>query len=127
MQPFVDRLPLGYAQSKCVAESLVREAGRRGLPTSIHRPSLLAGDSGSGVSNPHDLLAAMLKGCIHMAVAPDLDWLIDAPPVDYVARAIVRLSTPATGPTPTFHFLSGRQRHWRGGGVWMNLFGYPVV
>ena len=127
MQPFVDRLPLGYAQSKCVAESLVREAGRRGLSTTIHRPSILAGDSRSGVSNPDDLLAAMLKGCIHMAAAPDLDWQIDAPPVDYVARAIVRLSKRVTGPTPTFHFANPRPRHWRECVMWMNLFGYRVV
>jgi len=127
MQPFVDRLPLGYARTKCVAESLVRQAGQRGLPTSIHRPSLLAGDSRSGVSNPHDLLAAMLEGCIHMAAAPDLDWLIDAPPVDHVARAIVRLSTHAAGPTPTFHFVNGGARHWRECILWLNLFGYRVA
>lgn len=127
MLPFVDRLPLGYAQTKCVAESLVGEAGRRGLQTSIHRPSLLAGDSRSGVSNPDDLLSAMLKGCIHMGAAPDLDWLIDAPPVDHVARAIVRLSTSAAGPALTFHFANGGARHWRECIVWMNLFGYPVV
>jgi nucleoside-diphosphate-sugar epimerase/acyl carrier protein len=41
IRPFVDRLPLGYAQTKCVAETLVRQAGGRGLPTSIHRPSLV--------------------------------------------------------------------------------------
>jgi thioester reductase-like protein len=127
MQPFVDRLPLGYAQTKCVAESLVRQAARRGLPISIHRPSLLAGDSRSGASNADDLLAAMLKGCIRMAAAPDLDWLIDAPPVDHVARAIVRLSTRAAGLTPTFHFANPCPRHWRECIVWMNLFGYRVV
>ena len=127
MQPFVDRLPLGYAQTKCVAESLVRQASRRGLPTSIHRPSLLAGDSRSGISNPDDLLASMLEGCIHMAAAPDLDWLIDAPAVDHVARAIVRLSTRAAGSTATFHYASLRARHWRECILWMNLFGYRVV
>jgi thioester reductase-like protein len=127
MQPFVDRLPLGYAQTKCVAESLVRQAGHRGLPTSIHRPSLLAGDSRSGVSNADDLLAAMLKGCIHMAAAPDLDWLLDAPPVDHVARAIIRLSKPAATATRTFHFANGCPRHWRECIVWMNLFGYRIV
>jgi Phosphotransferase enzyme family len=62
-----------------------------------------------------------------MAAAPDLDWLIDAPAVDHVARAIVRLSKRAAGLAPTFHFANPRPRHWREAVVWMNLFGYRVV
>jgi len=36
-------LTTGYAQSKCVAELLVREAAKRGLPTTIVRPGNLGG------------------------------------------------------------------------------------
>ena len=35
MLPYIEGMPLGYAQSKCVAESLLREAARRGVPVSI--------------------------------------------------------------------------------------------
>ena len=123
----IEQLPLGYAQSKCVAEVLVRQAHARGLCTSIHRPALLTGDSATGISKHDDLVPSLFKGCIEMGTAPDLDWRIDAVPVDQAARAIVRLS--ATGPHgfSTFHESARRARHWRESVLWMNLFGYPVA
>ena len=122
----IERLPLGYAQSKCVAEALVRQAQARGLRASIHRPALLTGDSATGVSKHDDLVSSLFKGCIQMRTAPDLDWRIDAVPVDQAARAIVHLS--ATGPQgfATFHESARQARHWRECVLWMNLFGYPV-
>ena len=123
----IERLPLGYAQSKCVAEVLVRQAHARGLCTSIHRPALLTGDSATGVSKHDDLVSSLFKGCIEMGAAPDLDWRIDAVPVDQAAQAIVRLS--ATGPDGfgAFHQSARQARHWRESVLWMNLFGYPVA
>jgi thioester reductase-like protein len=123
----VAALPLGYAQSKCVAEALVREAGLRGLPVTIVRPGLVAGDRRSGVSNPDDLLSALLKGCIQMGAAPDLDWRVDCEPVDVVAAAVVRLATTAVPARPrVYHLASPRPRHWRECVLWLNLFGYDV-
>lgn len=129
MLPFADRLPLGYAQSKCVAEALVREAARRGLPATIFRPALIAGDSSTGASNVEDLVALLLKGCIDMRAAPDLDWTFDAIPVDVAARAIVRLAAPSSDVSAsleTFHLQHPRPRHWRECVLWANLFGYPM-
>lgn len=124
MLPFADRLPLGYAQTKAVAESLVRQATARGLRAYIHRPSLIAGDSTSGASNVDDLLAALVKGCIQMGTAPDLDWTVDAAPVDHVARAIVRLPG-GRNCSKAFHLINSHTRHWRECVLWINLFGYP--
>lgn len=125
--PRVAALPLGYAQSKCVAEALVRQAGRRGLPATIVRPALLAGDRRAGVSNPDDLLTALFRGCIRMGAAPDLDWKVDCIPVDAVAEAAVRLAaTAAAGPPRVFHLGSPAPRHWRECVLWLNLAGYPV-
>ncbi|MGB0332282.1 MAG: thioester reductase domain-containing protein, partial [Planctomycetota bacterium] len=70
----LDGLDLGYAAGKAVAEELVLEAGRRGLPITILRPSLIAGDSVTGAGNPGDFLSALMKGCIQLGLAPDLDW-----------------------------------------------------
>ena len=127
MLPIVDRLPLGYAQSKCVAESLVRQAGARGLTVRIHRPALIAGNSITGISNLDDLIAALLKGCIQMGAAPDLDWTLDAPPVDHVARAIVHLPGQSESRLWSSHLSNRHPRHWRECVLWMNLFGYPVA
>ena len=123
----IERLPLGYAQSKCVAEVLVRQAQARGLCTSIHRPALLTGDSATGVSKHDDLVSSLFKGCIEMGSAPDLDWRIDAVPVDQAARAIVRLSTTGSNGFGAFHESARQARHWRESVLWMNLFGYSVA
>ena len=126
MLPYIDRLPLGYAQSKCVAESLARQAGARGLPVQIHRPPLIVGDSRTGASNLDDLVALLVKGCLQMGSAPDLDWTFDAMPVDYVSRAIIRLGRPSGHGAHSSHFHHPAPRHWRECVLWMNLFGYPV-
>jgi thioester reductase-like protein len=121
------RLPLGYAQSKCVAEALVRQAGERGLPVTIVRPPLVSGAQRPGVSNPDDLVSALLKGCIEMGVAPDLDWKVDCVPADVVSDAAVRLATVATPGSPrVFHLSSPRARSWRECVLWLNLAGYDV-
>src|SRR5262249_9749503 len=88
MLPYLDGLHLGYARSKCVAETLVRRAAERGLPVTIYRPSLISGDTRSGLSNTDDIVSRVIKACIHMRCAPDLDWIVDYCPVDYVAHAI---------------------------------------
>lgn len=123
--PYLRGLHLGYAQSKWVAEQLVRQAGERGLPTTIFRPSLITGDRDSGISNTSDLLSRLLKGVILMGAAPDLDWSVDGCPVDYVADAIVTLAQGCRQPG-VFHLTNPAARHWRECVLWMNLFGYRV-
>lgn len=124
--PFLEGLRLGYAQSKCVAESLVREAGRRGLPVSIVRPALLSGDSIAGRSNIDDLLTRFIAGCVAMKAAPDLDWRVDCLPVDQVARAIVRLALGHDGDTDVVHISAKQPRHWRECVLWMRLCGFEL-
>jgi thioester reductase-like protein len=119
-------LHLGYAQSKCVAEELVRSAGARGLPVTITRPALVSGHSVSGVSNTGDLLARFIAGCIVMRAAPDLDWRVDCVPVDHVARAVVALSRGHQTGTSVAHLANARARHWRECVLWMRLCGYEL-
>jgi thioester reductase-like protein len=121
-----DGLHLGYAQSKCVAEELVRSAGARGLPVTIVRPALVSGHSVSGVSNIDDLLARFIAGCIRMGAAPDLDWRMDCVPVDHVARAVVVLSRGHEKGTAVAHLANARVRHWRECVLWMRLCGYEL-
>jgi aminoglycoside/choline kinase family phosphotransferase len=109
-----------------VAEALVRQAGARGLPVAVYRPSLVSGDTGSGAGPTGDVLSALIKGCIQMGAAPDLDWVVDCCPVDYVAEAIVRLSRADRGPHPVFHLANPQPRHWRECVLWLTLYGYPM-
>jgi len=118
-------LNLGYAQSKCVAESLVRQAIERGCRATIARPTLVSGDSTSGISNADDLLSRLLRGCIQMRAAPDLDWAMDCVPVDHVADAMVQLGRKGVAGS-TYHLINPRLRYWRECVLWMCLRGYPL-
>jgi thioester reductase-like protein len=126
MLPHLSGIHMGYAQSKCVAETLVRAASQRGLPAAIYRPALISGDSKRGISNVDDILSRLIKGCVQMHCAPDLDWILDCCPVDHVADAIVKLSRGGNHAMRVFHLSNPVARHWREGVLWMNLYGYPI-
>jgi len=81
----------GYAQTKWVAEQLVREAMKRGLPAFIFRPGRITGNSESGRGSFDDFMCIFLKGCIQLELAPNLNWVVDMNPADYVAETIVDL------------------------------------
>jgi thioester reductase-like protein len=116
---------LGYAQSKAVAEALVYRARELGLPASIYRPSFVIGDSRSGATNTADFLSSLIKGCIQMGSAPDLEWSLDACPVDHVARSIAALSL-RTRSCPMAHITNPRARPLRELVLWMSALGYPI-
>lgn len=125
MLPYIGGMPLGYARSKCVAESLLRQAAMRGVPVTILRPGLIAGDSVSGTSNPADLIAALIQACVITGVALDADWLLDCVPVDFVARVTARIPQGSKR-LQVLNLIHEQPRHWRELVLWMNLHGYPV-
>ena len=130
-----EALDWGYAQAKCVAERLVSRAQGAGLQTHIVRPDLVWGHSDTGMANTNDIIAAMVRGCIHMRAAPDMDWRIEACPVDALAQAVAALcgdpgaaTSPGTHPeAPShLHVAHPQGRHWRELILWLNLHGYLV-
>ncbi|ODA76923.1 hypothetical protein RJ55_07439 [Drechmeria coniospora] len=83
----------GYGQTKWVAEMLVYEAGRRGIPVKVYRPGTISGHSVTGSTNTYDLLNALFVESLHLGVAPEVDgWLAEMTPVDFVSNAIVTLA-----------------------------------
>ncbi|HUF38043.1 MAG TPA: thioester reductase domain-containing protein [Anaerolineales bacterium] len=86
-------VPLGgYAQSKWVAEKLVEEAVRRGIPVAVYRPGVISGHSQTGAWNHTDLVWSLARACFTLGKIPELEGRVDVVPVDYVSRAIVHLS-----------------------------------
>jgi thioester reductase-like protein len=122
--PHIRGIHLGYAQTKTVAESLVCQAAQRGLPVRIYRPALISGHSRTGAFNHDDVITRLISGCVRMGTAPDLDWKLDAIPVDEVARSIVDLS--ASDET-VLHLGHPRPRHWRECVLWMRMYGYDLT
>jgi thioester reductase-like protein len=118
---------LGYSQTKWVAEKLVKIARERGLPVTIHRPPLIAGHSQTGVFNNDDLICLMLKGCIQMESFPDLDYMLDMSPVDYVSKAIVYLSQQPKSLGKAFHLQHPQPIHLSKIVDWLHEVGYPIA
>ncbi|KAI1630040.1 linear gramicidin synthetase subunit C [Exophiala viscosa] len=105
---YVDEVPEklhdGYGQSKWVAEQLVLEAGRRGLPVKIHRAGTISGHSLTGAANAWDLLSALIVESLHLGYAPDVEgWRAEMTPVDFVSKAIIHLSNQTHAKQLVFH------------------------
>lgn len=126
MLPHVEHMPLPYAQTKCVSESLLRAAAGRGLPVSVVRPALISGHSESGVANTRDLISALIQGCVVSGSAIDTDWQLDCVPVDHVAKVLVGLGATSRAHWELLNLFNERGRHWREVVLWMNLYGYPI-
>ncbi|MDB9540441.1 thioester reductase domain-containing protein [Anabaenopsis tanganyikae CS-531] len=117
---------LGYSQTKWVAEKLVKVARDRGLPVTIHRPPLIAGDSKTGICNTHDFINLMTKGCLQMGTFPDVDYMLDMSPVDYVSKAIVYLSRQPESLGQAFHLQHPQPISLKDLVEWVKSFGYPI-
>jgi thioester reductase-like protein len=117
---------LGYSQTKWVAEKLVKIAGERGLPISIYRPPLISGHSQTGITNTHDFICLMAKGCLLMGSFPDVEYMLDMSPVDYVSKAIVHLSRQKTSIGKAFHLQHPQPVPLTNLVEWVRSFGFPV-
>jgi amino acid adenylation domain-containing protein/thioester reductase-like protein len=116
----------GYAQSKWVAEKLVDMACSLGLPATVYRPAIISGHSETGVFNETAYFESMIKGCIQLGAAPEFDTRVDVVPVDYVSRAIVRLSLREDFARRTFHLANARPISMAGLIDWIRSFGYAL-
>ncbi len=126
MSSYLEHIPLGYAQAKCVSETLLRQVAHRGLPVSILRCGLICGDSVSGRSNHDDLISRMLRGAVQSGIAADVDWGLDCVPVDTVAQAVRTLATDQPRGLRVLHMHHDEPRLWREMALWLRLNGYTV-
>ncbi|WP_061545323.1 thioester reductase domain-containing protein [Cylindrospermopsis raciborskii] len=117
---------LGYSQTKWVAEKLVKIARDRGLPVTIYRPPLIAGDSKTGICNTHDFINLMIKGCLQMGCFPDVDYMLDMSPVDYVSKAVVYLSREETCIGKAFHLQHPQPASLKSLVEWIRTFGFKL-
>ncbi|SNX87157.1 related to Aminoadipate-semialdehyde dehydrogenase [Melanopsichium pennsylvanicum] len=87
-----DKLLDGYCQTKWVAEQLVLESAKRGLPANVIRIGTISGHSETGSTNTYDLITALIVESVHLGVAPEIpDWHIEMTAVDFVSRGIIAI------------------------------------
>jgi thioester reductase-like protein len=91
---------------------MVRAAHGRGLPVTIHRINT-GPHSTTGAFNRADYLNMLLKGCIEAGVAPDdLEMRLQPAPIDYVASAVVELSSRPGLHGRAFHLVNHHPVTW---------------
>ncbi|MGX1884880.1 amino acid adenylation domain-containing protein [Streptomyces sp. NPDC055287] len=99
-------LTMGYAESKWVAEQLLRNAGREGLPVSIYRPYEVTGDRRSGACNTETAICSLFKTIAETGLAPDIPLPMDFVPVDHLAEAVVHIATRHQAAGRTYHLTN---------------------
>ncbi|OJJ50362.1 hypothetical protein ASPZODRAFT_23014 [Penicilliopsis zonata CBS 506.65] len=117
----------GYGQTKWVAEQLVLEAGRRGLPVKIHRAGTISGHSVTGAANAWDLLSALIVESVKLGYAPDVEgWRAEMTPVDFVSKAIIHLANQTQAEQVVFHLGDPNPVDTRAVFDALNELGYPT-
>ena len=120
--------PLGpfrntYEQSKWEAEQVIREAGAS-LPTTISRPSIVVGDSTTGATPHFRVLYEPMKWVYFHSRSDGASYSdrlsnvlpcrpeirLDVVPVDFVADALVALTSSEAARGGTFHVSAGPDR-----------------
>ena len=100
-----------YEQAKAEAEALVHERIAEGLPITVHRPSMVVGDSKSGRVIRFQIfyhLVEFLTGERTFGLFPSFGpTRLDVVPVDYVAAAVVWSSQQAMTIGRVLHLCSG--------------------
>lgn len=81
----------GYALSKWVSERLLEQAFERGMSGLILRLGSIFANSETGVSSPisTNFALLMMRAYLDSGLAPDLDLVFEAVPVNQLAEAIV--------------------------------------
>ncbi|MFI5534068.1 amino acid adenylation domain-containing protein [Kitasatospora sp. NPDC051853] len=103
-----DRLTMGYAESKWVAEGLLRRAAELGLPTAVHRPYEVTGDRRRGVCNTDTAICSLFKTIAETGLAPDIALPMDFVPVDHLAEAVVHIATTRPADGRVYHLTNPR-------------------
>jgi amino acid adenylation domain-containing protein/thioester reductase-like protein len=103
---YPEQLRMGYVETKYVAEELVRNAGRAGLPVAIYRPLDIVGSIDTGAWSTSTEMCALIRFMTDTGLAPDIDLSLDYVPADVCAAAIRHISVTERAAGRTYHLAS---------------------
>ncbi len=116
----------GYAISKWVSERLLTQLKDRGCPVIIYRSGYIAGDSNSGITSLNDALLMLIKGCIELGYAPNFNEKITILPVNFVSKAIIKISLFEHKSSEVIHVDHPKGIMWTDLIAWLNNYGYNI-
>ena len=101
-----EQLRMGYVETKYVAEELLRNASRAGLPVAIYRPLDIVGSLATGAWSTSTEMAALIRFMADTGLAPDIDLPLDFVAADVCARAIRHISVTEEAAGRVYHLAS---------------------
>jgi thioester reductase-like protein len=115
---WLDKIPVfhnTYEQAKAEAEEIVHDAiANKGLPATVHRPSMVIGDSRDGRIIHFQIfyfICEFLSGRKTFGLFPNFgETRLDVIPVNWVADAIVASSRDTATAGKIFHLCSGPEQ-----------------
>ena len=116
----------GYGQSKRVAEKMLNNAYRKGIPVTIHRPDNISGDANSGIWKTDDMAYILLKASFLMGTVPDADVVVGVVPVNFVSESIIHNSKKPENFGKVFHLTLPEQIHFSKLVEEVAAQGYPI-
>lgn len=127
--PIVEK-DIGYSQSKWVAEKIMWEAKKRGVPITVLRPGFIMGDSQTGVHNTEDYMARLIKGCIQLKAYGELpNQRKEFVPVDFVSKAITTICKDPANFGKAYHLVPPQEESMELGEFFQKItdkIGYPL-
>ncbi len=102
---YFDHLSVGYVESKWVAEEMLQNAAKEGLPVAIYRAADISGDRKTGAWNTATEMCAMKRFIVDTGTAPSAQLPLDYTPVDCFAAAVTHIAR-RTLPTGKVYHLT---------------------
>ncbi|ATL67247.1 amino acid adenylation domain-containing protein [Nocardia terpenica] len=103
-----DRLTMGYAESKWVAEGVLRHAAQQGLPVAVYRPYEVTGDRVHGACDTSTAICSLFKMIADTGLAPDIALPMDFVPVDHLTASVVHIATHRRADGRVYHLTNPR-------------------
>ncbi|MET8977503.1 amino acid adenylation domain-containing protein [Streptomyces sp. NPDC004539] len=101
-----ERLSVGYVESKWVAEELLRNAAREGLPVAVYRAADISGDRARGAWNTATEMCAMKKFIVDTGTAPVAELPLDYTPVDVFSAALLHIAASRLPTGEVYHLTN---------------------
>lgn len=105
-----------YVESKFLAEKLVREEIKKGIPATVYRVGNLVGRTTDGKFQQNieeNAFYRLIKAILLLQKAPDIPIKIDLVPVNFSSEAIVGLACIEQSKGETFHICNPVQLKWQ--------------
>ena len=116
----------GYAQSKWIAEKILKKYRDIGGKINIYRLSRVFGDVQTGMGPTSDLFWKIAQISCRIGAFPDLDIKENITPINFIAEALVYISQKPSNINQNYHLLNSLQVHYSDLFSYLKNYGFSL-